>query len=112
MRSKLVAPDFERFAESAWWTGRLDDAIRLRERAYNGYSASGDALGAARMALTLAWDQEGRGAFAVAGGWLASAERLLEGQPESAEHGRLLLTHALTALFAFSCSTKAGRVRQ
>jgi class 3 adenylate cyclase len=98
--SALGPDDFERFAESAWWTGRLDDAIRLRERAYNGYSASGDALGAARMALTLAWDQEGRGAFAVAGGWLASAERLLEGQPESAEHGRLLLTHALTALFA------------
>jgi class 3 adenylate cyclase len=52
------------------------------------------------MALTLAWDYEGRGAFAVAGGWEASAVRLLDGQPEAPEHGRLLLTKALTAMFA------------
>ena len=60
----------------------------------------GDTLGAARMALTLAWDYEARGAFAVAGGWIASAERLLAGLPAAPEHGRLLLTHAITALFA------------
>ncbi len=52
------------------------------------------------MALTLGWDYEGRGSFAVAGGWLANAERLLEDLPEAPEHGRLVLTHALTAMFA------------
>jgi class 3 adenylate cyclase len=96
----LDADDLERFAEAAWWTGRLDEAIRLRERAYTAYTAAGEKLGAARMALTLAWDYEGRGAFSVAHGWHANAERLLEGLPESPEHGRLQLTNALTALFA------------
>ena len=52
------------------------------------------------MALTLGWDYEGRGSFAVAGGWIASAERLLAGLPKAPEHGRLTLTHALTAMFA------------
>jgi class 3 adenylate cyclase len=52
------------------------------------------------MALTLAWDNEGRGAFAVAGGWRATAERLLADEPEAAEHARLQLGHALAALFA------------
>jgi class 3 adenylate cyclase len=96
----LGPDDLERFAESAWWTGRIDEAIRLRERAHAAYGASGDTLGSARMALMLAWDYEGKGSFAVSNGWLANAERLLEGQPESPEHGRLIIMHALTALFA------------
>jgi class 3 adenylate cyclase len=96
----LGPEDLERFAESAWWTGRIDEAIRLRERAHAAYGTSGDTLGSARMALILAWDYEGKGSFAVSNGWLANAERLLEGQPESPEHGRLIIMHALTALFA------------
>jgi class 3 adenylate cyclase len=96
----LTASDCESYGEAAWWNGKLDEAIALRERAYAAYSADGDTLGAARMALTLAWDYEGRGSFAVAGGWEASAERLLQDQPEAPEHGRLLLTKALTAMFA------------
>ena len=96
---ELTPSDIETYAEAAWWNGKLDDAIALRERAHAAYATGGDDLGAARMALTLSWDYEGRGAFSVSHGWLANAERLLEPLPESAEHGRLLLTHALTALF-------------
>ena len=59
-----------------------------------------NSLGAARVALALCWDHEGRGSFAVAGGWLASAERLLADLPEAPEHGRLQLMHALAAMFA------------
>jgi class 3 adenylate cyclase len=96
----LTAADLESYGEAAWWSGKLEEAIAHRERAYAAYTAGNDTLGAARMALTLSWDYEGRGAFAVAGGWLAGAERLLTDQPESPEHGRLLLIHALTAMFA------------
>ncbi len=96
----LIAADLESYGEAAWWSGRLDEAISHRERAYAAYTAADDTLGGARLALTLSWDYEGRGSFAVAGGWLASAERLLEGQPESPEQGRLLLIHALGAMFA------------
>ena len=97
---ELSASDLESYGEAAWWSGKLDDAIGLRERAYASYTAQGDTLGAARMALTLAWDYEGRGSFAVANGWLANAERLLDGLPEAPEHGRLLLMHAIGVLFA------------
>ena len=95
----LSPADLERFADSAWWTGRLDRAIDLRERAYAAYAASGDKLAAARLALTLSWDHSGRGAFAVSHGWFANGERLLEGEPESSEQGLLLLTRAITTLF-------------
>ena len=97
---KLEAADHEAFGEAAWWSGKLDEAISHRERAYAAYSAQGDQLGAARMALTVSWDYNGRGAFAIAGGWLANAERILEGLPEAPEHARLKLVHALTALFS------------
>ena len=97
---ELTAADLESYGEAAWWSGKLDEAIAYRERAYAAYSADDDTLGAARLALTLGWDYEGRGSFAVAGGWLANAERLLHELPEAPEHGRLLLTHALTAMFA------------
>jgi class 3 adenylate cyclase len=97
---ELTASDLELYGEAAWWQGKLDSAIGLRERAYAAYTASGDKRGAARMALALSWDHEGRGAFSVASGWFGSAERLLEGQPEAPEHGRLTLIKALTAMFA------------
>ncbi len=98
--AELTPSDLESYGEAAWWSGKLDEAISLRERAYSGYTAAGDLLGAARMALALSWDYEGRGAFAIAGGWLANAERLLSDLPEAPEHGRLLLIHGITALFA------------
>jgi class 3 adenylate cyclase len=97
---ELSAADLESYGEAAWWSGQIEEAIRHRERAFAAYTAAGDSLGAARMALTLGWDYEGRGAFAVSSGWTASAERHLAGLPKAPEHARLTLTHALTAMFA------------
>ena len=94
----LTPKDLERFADAAWWTGRLEQAIGLRERSYAGFSAAGDKPGAARLALTLSWDHMNRAAFAVSRGWFANAERLLEGLPETAEHGYLALSRGITAL--------------
>jgi class 3 adenylate cyclase len=99
-RQQLNAEDLERFAEAAWWTGRLDEAITLRERSHAGFLAEGENLRAARLALTLSWDHSGRGAFAVSHGWFANAERLLAAAPDSGEHGVLALTRAVNALFA------------
>jgi class 3 adenylate cyclase len=97
---RFEATDLEAFGEAAWWSGKLDDAIALRERAYSAYAEAGDKRGAARIALTLSWDHTNRGAFAIAGGWLANSERLLDGLPESPEHAQLQLTQALMVLFA------------
>jgi class 3 adenylate cyclase len=98
--SDLTPADLESFAEAAWWTGRLEQAIGLRERSYTGFSAVGDKRGAARLALALSWDHVGRGAFSVSRGWFATAERLLEAEPEAMEHGYVALTRAMHALRA------------
>lgn len=96
----LPAEDLERFAEACWWTGRLDDAIRLRGHAHAGYASAGQGVDAARMALLLSWDESARGAFAVSHGWLANAQRLLDGESPSAEHGFLSLIHGINLLYA------------
>jgi class 3 adenylate cyclase len=96
---ELTPADLERFGEAAWWSGRLEEAITLRERAYAAYASAGEKLSAARLALTLSWDHGGRAAFAVSNGWFANAERLLSGLPESTEHGFLTLTRAVNVLF-------------
>ena len=55
-RQELTPEDLESFGDAAWWSGKLDDAIKQRERSYAGYSAVGDKSSAARLALALAWD--------------------------------------------------------
>jgi class 3 adenylate cyclase len=95
----LSPNDLESFADAAWWTGRLDEAVSLRERSYAGFASTGEKLSGARVALALSWDHLGRNALSVARGWFASAERLLEGLPEAVEHGYLKLSRGFTALF-------------
>jgi class 3 adenylate cyclase len=95
----LSPDDLQQFADSAWWTGKLDQAINLRERAYAGFASAGETQRAARLALALSWDHSGRGAFAVSHGWFANAERLLADSPESAEHAALTLTRAVNMIF-------------
>ena len=67
---------------------------RRLERAYSTYSNQGNQLRAAYVALNLAdqWNERLRSAQAA--GWLKRATRLLDGQPESVEHGYLELALA------------------
>jgi class 3 adenylate cyclase len=95
----LTPEDLERFAEAAWWTGKRDEAVKLRQRAFAAYSAAGDKPAAALVALTLSWDHLAGGNLAVQRGWFAKAERLLEATPETVGYGYLLLSRAFTALF-------------
>jgi class 3 adenylate cyclase len=99
-REELTPADLEQFAGAAWWNGKLDEAIDLRERAHAAYVAAGDGISAARVALTLSHDHVGRGAFAVSHGWFAKAERLLSAESDSVEHARLTFTRGINALFA------------
>ncbi len=98
-REELAAEDLEAFAEAAWWTGRLEEAIDLREQAYAGFRASDDGPGAVRVALALSWDHAARGSFSMSQGWFAKAERLIEGTPESVEHARVVLSRGVQTLF-------------
>jgi class 3 adenylate cyclase len=95
----LEAEDLQQLAEAAWWTGHLEEAIELRERAYAAYVDAGEPRRAALMALTLGGDHANKGALSVAGGWLSRAGRLLENEPEGFEHGHLELTRGIAASF-------------
>src|SRR5213593_903258 len=90
----------EQLGLAAWW---LDDAaltFDARERAYRLYRDQHDPLGAARVALWLAWDSLAfRGDTAVASGWLERARRMLAGHEQTAEYGWLLLRDGEFALF-------------
>ncbi len=95
---ELTAEDLQDVAEAAWWTGRLEEAIALRERAYTAFVEAGQPRQAALLAIQLAGDYDNRSAMAVAGGWLARAERLLRDQEEGVEHGHLALARGMAAL--------------
>jgi class 3 adenylate cyclase len=85
----LGAKDLESLAQAAYWTGRLDESIELRERAHAAYLREGDKLSAAMLALWLAQDYWGKAALSVSSGWFGKAERLLADQEESVAHGYL-----------------------
>ena len=84
-----------------WWLDDADATLDARERAYRLYRATGDPLGAARVASALAWDSllfDARPA--VARGWLDRAAQLLADEPHSAEHAWLAVREAEVALNA------------
>jgi DNA-binding CsgD family transcriptional regulator/Tfp pilus assembly protein PilF len=63
-------------------------AIELWERAYTTHRSDGDQLGAVRVARTLAFMYGSvLGDWAVMNGWIARAQTLLAGAPDSAEAG-------------------------
>ena len=96
-RDDLAVEDVERLSDAAYWSGRLDEALTLRETAYRHYAGSGDNVRAAGIALRLAVDYLGKGAYPLGSGWLAKGERLLADEPESPVHARLELTRGLDA---------------
>ena len=98
VQSELGGDDVEVLAEAAWWRGNLDEAIGLRERAHGLFLKQGEKMRAAQLALVLSGDFFGKADLAVSAGWLAKAERLLDGTPESVGHGYLALFKALNKL--------------
>jgi class 3 adenylate cyclase len=94
---RLTAEDLQNLAEAAWWTGHLDEAIALRERAYTAYLEEGETRRAAMLAVMLSMDHANRAAMSVASGWFARAERLLGNEPEGVEHGHLAHARGMAA---------------
>jgi class 3 adenylate cyclase len=95
----LDPEDLDRFAKAAYWTGRSDQSISMREAAYASYLERGDEHRAALCALTLRREHLSNLQDSVAAGWLKRAEHLLEGRPESfadtsPADGYLAIAHA------------------
>jgi ATP/maltotriose-dependent transcriptional regulator MalT len=97
--SDLAPRDLEALADAAWWLSKNDESIAARQQAYAAFAASGDELRAAFNAGRLSVEHFLREEPAVGAGWLMRAQRHLEGQGESIEHGFLAVLEATVARF-------------
>ncbi|MEX2538275.1 MAG: adenylate/guanylate cyclase domain-containing protein [Actinomycetota bacterium] len=93
--SPLGPDDLFAMSESAWWVGKMRHCIALRERAYAGYLKAGNNLRAARTAIELGVSHDDLMEESVSTAWIQRAAKLLESEPEGAEHGWLTFTYAL-----------------
>jgi hypothetical protein len=94
-----TAEALEGLGLAAWWLDHADEALRLRERAFQRYSQQGDRRGAARVALWLSMDHfTRRGEHAIATGWLQRAYRLLDALDPGPEHGLAAVWEAHMAI--------------
>jgi ATP/maltotriose-dependent transcriptional regulator MalT len=88
----LASADLELHATTARMLARDDEAVEILERAHHAYLEIGDIVPAAHCAGWIGMTLFMSGAVGRAGGWLARADRLLEGVPEeTVVHGYALL---------------------
>src|SRR5919106_6309283 len=95
--SGLSGDDLEQLADAAYFSGRLSEALELRERIFKEHLDEGSRLRAAGAAVRLSVDYMMKAAVPLANGWLAKGDRLLAEEPESREHGQAALAHAMQA---------------
>ncbi len=100
LAAPLSAEDLDGLAEAAYWSGHHREALSARQRAHHAYLQSGDHRGAAVDAVILSIQHRLFRQFAVASGWFQRAQRLLETEPECAEHGYLSWVAMTMALLA------------
>jgi tetratricopeptide (TPR) repeat protein len=85
----LAAEDLDGLAEAACWLGRYRESLSARQRAHHAFLQAGDHCRATLAAAMLAIQHGFLRQFAVANGWFQRAQRLLESEPDCAEHGYL-----------------------
>ncbi len=108
----LDPEDLEELANAAWWTGRLEENLAFRQQAYTGYLQTNQPGKAARTAASIARDYMGNLAEAMANGWIGRAERLLENQPDSPEHGQLLFLKCFQSFHSGDFETTLKHARK
>src|SRR5438105_456211 len=90
--SHLSPSDLELLATSAYMLGREDEWMQTLERAFQGYSSTGDVLRSVRCAFWIGTNLALRGEMGPATGWLGRAQRLLERhEGDCVERGYMLL---------------------
>lgn len=95
---RLGTADLERYSEAALWTGDVEGAAAVMERAFKAHLEGEDPRGAARTAIELCIAHAVRGKAAVASGWGERAFKLLESEPACSEWARLLIVAGSRAL--------------
>ncbi len=95
--SRLTPDDLGGLGECGWWLARMDDSITAFERAFAGYSESGQPLQAGLAAIWLTKNYFGQGKSTQAMAWFKRAERLIDEHPDALEYGYLLRMRAVMA---------------
>jgi hypothetical protein len=88
-RQPLAADDLVLLGEALLWANRHDESFTAQEHAYHAYKRAGDEKRAGYVAVLLTVHNAVRLDMAVAGGWLAKAQKLLQAEPDCREHGYL-----------------------
>jgi DNA-binding CsgD family transcriptional regulator len=104
-----VPEGLDGYGLARWFAGDIDDGIALRERAFAAYARSGDCSRAARVAVWVARQYVISGRASAGNGWLAKAERVLEGVPACAGSGWVAVEHAQRATSVGDCVELASR---
>jgi hypothetical protein len=92
--------DRERFADAAWWTGRIEESIAARQKAYTGYAEAGNDRRAGWMSARLCMEHFLRDEPAVGAGWFARTQRHAKSLPDRVELGFVALLEATVLLFS------------
>lgn len=90
----LAPAEWESFADAAWWTGRQDESIAARQKAYTSYADAGDERRAGWMAARLCIEHLIRDEPAAGMGWLARSRRHAAGLPDCVELGFMSVLEA------------------
>ncbi|MEU3687674.1 LuxR C-terminal-related transcriptional regulator [Streptomyces narbonensis] len=90
----LTADDLSVLADSAWWSGHIDESVTARLRAHAAFLAAGDHRGAGLAAWWLYFEYRSLGRPAAAAGWLHRSRHHLEDQPPCPEQCFLAWTDA------------------
>jgi len=101
LETPLDPPDLERLGIAAWLTGRGAESLEYLERLHQAWLAVGETGRAARSAVWLAVRFGFQGETARSGGWVARAQRLVDGLQsggDTVERGYLLFPQALRAI--------------
>jgi class 3 adenylate cyclase len=93
--AELAPEDLLLLGEAAMWNGHMDELAAYLERAYRGYLQQSKTLRAAYVATWIAHEQKNLLQMSQANGWMGRAKRLLDLEPESAEHGYWALQKSL-----------------
>jgi class 3 adenylate cyclase len=82
---------------AAYWTAHPNETVEALERAYGAYLEEGNRSSAAMMAFRVGEQHGMRMSISVAQGWMATAERLAQEDPEWVVHGWLAWARGLLA---------------
>jgi hypothetical protein len=94
--AEAEAPDdLVLLGDALLWSNQHEQSFRVKERAYQAYLRAGERRSAGFVAVLLTVHNTVRLDMAVAGGWLAKAQNLLDGEPACREYGYLSLVRAM-----------------